>query len=210
MTDGSRRWWLTLALLGAVIGAHFGVILLTIAPVPWIPPFISAAGYRYVEPLFRQGWWLFAPDPPVFEHAVSIRGLNPSQSGEAPTPWLDVTAPLIRSVQADRFAPEGTRLSAVLFSTFSLLNPTTLQLDTSGAAVPPVLESVADQPASLVALQRAGVIELRKAFPGSEFEAIQIKLTLRRLPHVSLRHQPLAAPEVEVEFAAVPFPSMSN
>lgn len=207
-TRGNTRWWLTCVALSVAITGHFIIVLLAIAPVSGMPAALSRFGYGYVEPLFRQGWWFFAPDPPAFEHAVAVRGWPVDEPTGAPTPWVAVTDPLIRASQTNRFAPESTRLSLVLFSTYGLLTPAILPMDTKAVPHPPTDETWERQPLSILALQRIGADALRQAHPETAFGRIQIRLTLWRLPHVSQPTAPLGAPEVEVEFPPVPYEAM--
>lgn len=199
-------WWATAVGLAGAALAHFTLVL--IALVPWSPLPIGARAIAatYVDPLFRQGWWLFAPNPPIFDRQLHVRGTHLEGGGSRATPWLPLSEPVIQAIQENRLSSRDAALTVLLHGMYFLAEGGLVQLS------PPARElliaswgDVDRQPSALIALERAGSAALAAEYPGLELRQVQVRLTLRRLPPFSERERPLGEPEAVLEFLPVPF-----
>jgi hypothetical protein len=203
-------WWTTAAALATWVTLHFALLLVVQVPWPVISPEARRAAMMYSDPLFRQSWWLFAPNPPAFDRAVYVRGTSLAGGdgtyGEAgETPWLALTEPVVRAIQEDRLSVRDADLTVLLHGMYSLSE---VALAEMGPAAREELfatwRELAHQPAALIALERAGSAALVAAHPDFDLRQVQVRLTLRRLPPFADRARPVGEPEVDVVFPPVP------
>jgi len=89
----------------ALLGAHF--FLAAFSQAPLSPAKIKLHGLisSYLEPYFTQNWSLFAPNPTKDNEGIIARGRC---SDGSVTDFYDVTGPLIKETQEDRFFPSRT------------------------------------------------------------------------------------------------------
>jgi hypothetical protein len=89
----------------ALLGAHFSIAAFSQAPLS--PAKIQLHGVisGYLEPYFTQNWSLFAPDPTKDDQGIVVRA---KCADGAVTDYYDVTGPLIKETQEDRFFPSRT------------------------------------------------------------------------------------------------------
>ncbi|MGX5182331.1 DUF5819 family protein [Streptomyces avermitilis] len=89
----------------ALLGAHFFIAAFSQAPLS--PAKIKLHGVisGYLEPYFTQNWSLFAPDPTKNDEGIVARA---KCADGAVTDYYDVTGPLIKETQGDRFFPSRT------------------------------------------------------------------------------------------------------
>lgn len=199
-------WRLTAFGLFAWALAHFGLVLLALAPWRPFPASLHDAASAYVDPVFRQTWWLFAPHPPFSDRSIHVRGLYLEGTELQTTTWLPLTDPLIEAIQANRLSSHDAALSVLLHAMYVLtqsglpdLGPNTRQ------AVISRWSEVQNQPASLIVLERAGSATLRARYPELSFRQVQVRLSLRRIPSFAERDRPPGEPYVEIDFPPVPF-----
>lgn len=71
-----------------IVAAHLGATLLYVArPVP-LPSSLRSALTGYMEPVFKQTWSVFAPDPVSLNTRLQVRART--NTGQT-TPWFDVS-----------------------------------------------------------------------------------------------------------------------
>ncbi len=89
----------------ALLGAHF--FLAAFSQAPLSPAKIRLHGLisSYLEPYFTQNWSLFAPNPTKDDEGIIARA---KCSDGSVTDFYDVTGPLIKETQEDRFFPSRT------------------------------------------------------------------------------------------------------
>jgi hypothetical protein len=89
----------------ALLGAHF--FLAAFSQAPLSPAKIRLHGLisGYLEPYFTQNWSLFAPNPTKDDEGIIARA---KCSDGSVTDFYDVTGPLIKETQEDRFFPSRT------------------------------------------------------------------------------------------------------
>jgi hypothetical protein len=203
-------WWATAIVLATWVTLHVTILLLVQVPWPMLPPAIQHAATVYAEPIFRQSWWLFAPNPPAFDRAVYVRGTHRTLGGGASdvveTPWLPLSQPVLRSVQENRLSLRDADLTILLHAMYSLSEAATLPM--SPAARDEMFKQWSDldrQPTALIALERVGSAALGSTYPDLTFQQVQVRLTLRSLPLFPDRHQPVGEPIVDVTFPPVQF-----
>jgi hypothetical protein len=101
----SRRLPRVVALVGlAVLTVHFVATALYINPVSvvglaWHTPIAA-----YLEPLFRQRWSLFAPDPPLLDRRLDYQCEVAGEPGE----WLSRSDSLLQTHARRRFGPAAS------------------------------------------------------------------------------------------------------
>ena len=210
---GGRRlllWRLLATGLVAATLLHFGLLLLGLIPLSGIPPGLRSVASGYATPIFVQTWWLFAPDPPAIERAVEVRGFYLSRGDSQETPWLSLTEPVIRAVQQNRLSSQNAAWTALLYAQQSLTSQTPLL-----SVGPEIRERLiaswdepAHQPATVVALERAGSAALAAEYPELQLEQVQVRLTLRRMPPFGGGGEEAGPLEVIV-FRPVPFQSVT-
>ncbi|MFD7877170.1 DUF5819 family protein [Streptomyces sp. NPDC059766] len=106
MTARHRRIQRAALLAGAaLLGAHF--FLAAFSQAPLSPAKIRMHGLisGYLEPYFTQNWSLFAPNPTKDDEGIIARAKCADGSV---TDFYDVTGPLIKETQEDRFFPSRT------------------------------------------------------------------------------------------------------
>jgi hypothetical protein len=204
-------WWATALGLAICVPLHFAVLLLVQVPVPVLPAEARRAAMAYTDPIFRQSWWLFAPNPPAFDRALFVRGVYEVPDGQGQreareTPWLALSDPLLQALHQDRLTLRDADLTFVLHGTYGLSELATLPMSpVAREELFAVWADIGQQPTGLIALERAGSAALATAYPDSTLQRVQVRLTLRRLPTFAERDQPVGEPEVDVVFPAVPF-----
>jgi hypothetical protein len=207
-------WWATAIALATWVALHVTILLLVQVPWPVLPPAIQQAATLYAEPLFRQSWWLFAPNPPAFDRAVYVRGTYRTPGGGASdvgeTPWLPLSEPVLRAVQENRLSLRDADLTVLLHGMYSLSEAATLPM--GPAARDEMINQLSDpdrQPTALIALERVGSAALASTYPEITFQQVQVRLTLRSLPRFPDRDQPIGEPVVDVAFPPVPFQDLA-
>lgn len=89
----------------AFVVFHLAMTALYLAPTPG--PIRSIAN-RYMEPVFKQSWWVFAPDPVSSNKYLLVRG---KKADGSTTPWFDVTRCDIDSAILHHPVPDRRYLS---------------------------------------------------------------------------------------------------
>jgi hypothetical protein len=198
-------WWVTAAGLAGWAVAHFALVLLVLAPWNALPHDLRGTANAYVDPILRQGWWFFAPNPPLSDRRLYVRGTYIEGGDRRTTPWLALSEPVTEAVQRDRLSSHDAVLTVLVHGMHSLTDGALLQLPpVSRDLVIAGWRNVPRQPASLVALERVGSAALAAEYPELELEEVQLRLTLRRLPSFSDRESPPGEPEAEFTFPPVP------
>jgi hypothetical protein len=204
-------WWATAAGLATWVTLHVAVMVLVQVPVPILPAEARGAAVAYTDPIFRQSWWLFSPNPPAFDRAVFARGVYEATDGQGQrttqeTPWLVLSEPLILALHQDRLTPRDADLTVMLHGMYSLSELMSLQMSPAAREeLFSIWSDLSQQPSALVALERAGSAALASTHPDIPLQRVQIRLTLRRLPPFEQRAQPVGEPEIDVIFPLVPF-----
>jgi hypothetical protein len=206
-------WWSAAAAAGAVAALHFTLLLAWLVPGEVLPAAARGLAAVYVEPVFAQNWWLFAPDPPAVARGVDVRGVTFVDGASRHTPWVSVTRPLATVVRRNPLSPHNARRIVVLNATYAVTDPGG-PMRLRGAARELVLRAWSDparQPAAVVVLERAGAVELAATYPGRHFDQLQIRVTARPLPPpkagAGRGADAAPGPPDVLLFAAVPFPS---
>jgi hypothetical protein len=89
----------------ALLGAHFSIAAFSQAPLSPAKIQLHGVVSGYLEPYFTQNWSLFAPDPTKDDQGIVARA---KCADGAVTDYYDVTGPLIKETQEDRFFPSRT------------------------------------------------------------------------------------------------------
>jgi hypothetical protein len=89
----------------ALLGAHFSIAAFSQAPLSPAKIQLHTVISGYLEPYFTQNWSLFAPDPIKDDQGIVARAKCADGSV---TEYYDVTGPLIKETQGDRFFPSRT------------------------------------------------------------------------------------------------------
>lgn len=192
-------------ILLVVLVAHFGLILATVLPEEVVPDPVRAAGERYVDPVFKQEWSLFAPDPLDGDVQILVRA-KPAGSGDW-TGWTDVYGPVLRDARSRPFSPlAGVRIT-LLRSALSPLKMMFFDRDSleERRELFRSWQEPGQKPAELIALERAASQELQTRYPGTDLELVQVRLVLTLLPPAARdggREVPLRLTLPEAEFDA--------
>ncbi|MCX4583770.1 DUF5819 family protein [Streptomyces sp. NBC_01481] len=86
----------------ALLGAHFFIAAFSQAPLSPAKIQLHAVISGYLDPYFTQNWSLFAPEPVKNDEGIVARAKCADGSV---TDYYDVTGPLIKETQDDRFFP---------------------------------------------------------------------------------------------------------
>jgi hypothetical protein len=204
-------WWTTAIGLAAWVTLHVAVLVLVQVPVPVLPAEARRAAMAYVDPIFRQSWWLFSPNPPAFDRAVYARGVYETTDGQGQrtaqeTPWLALSEPLLLALHQDRLTLRDGDLTVMLHGMYSLSELLSVQMSpVAREQLFAIWSDPSQQPSALVALERAGSAALAAAHPDLPLQRVQVRLMLRRLPSFEERAQPVGEPDIDVTFPLVPF-----
>jgi hypothetical protein len=206
---GSRQvpWQVVALCLSTLAALHFLLIVVWLLPTPRVPTMIRAVASAYVTPIFAQNWWLFAPDPPRLERRVDVRAFPKDGEHDAATAWMSLTDPVIDAIRRNRLSPQNGAWIVLLNAMYSLTDERAGPLRLGGGARDLVLRTWADparQPTGLVVLHRAGSAALAAAHPGRDFDRVQVRIAIRRLPAFADRHAAAALVDVLL-FPPVPF-----
>jgi hypothetical protein len=191
----------------ALAALHFTLVVAWLLPGALVPPALRRVAHAYVAPVFAQNWWLFAPDPPPLDRQVEARGFYADARGRAATAWLPLTATATAAVQRRPLASDNGSWVVLLNAMYGVADPNGV-LRLRGGARELVLRSLSEparQPATLVVLERAGAAALRARHPGLRFEAVQVRVLVRRLPPPHPPGAGIAGAGDELRFPPVPF-----
>jgi hypothetical protein len=92
------------------LGAHFAATVLYVMPVNPINMALQPRLEATIGTYFGQNWCLFAPDPLVSDHALLVHCVHASEaadiksSGLPSTGWYDISTPLWKRFQSNRFS----------------------------------------------------------------------------------------------------------
>jgi hypothetical protein len=105
-----KKNWLVLSLSGLLsllLLGHFAMTFLYLSPSNPFRYKHWAHIQNYMSPYFSQNWYLFAPNP-VNQHQnlqIRIKLLTP-EGKTVQTKWKDLSTPMIRKLQKNRFSPQ--------------------------------------------------------------------------------------------------------
>lgn len=84
---------------------HFAMVALYLAPQNPYKQKISAKINGYMNPVFKQGWYLFAPNPVNRHESLQVKARYTDAGGKQhETDWLDISGPIVREVQSNRLS----------------------------------------------------------------------------------------------------------
>lgn len=110
-TDASRSAWVRGAavVLALVLSFHFAATALWVAPVGPLSQALAPVLNAYMQPVFQQGWSLFAPNPVNGDSELFLRARWTDRStGEIRTSdWVDVTRPEWSDILHNPFHPRS-------------------------------------------------------------------------------------------------------
>ncbi|GAA5347144.1 hypothetical protein CLV97_11615 [Planifilum fimeticola] len=104
MRSRRRIVWIWAGGLGLLLGIHFLMTILYLAPDNLLKRRFSEPLQRYMDPLFAQNWQLFAPNP-ISQHrslVIKAKYRDPGTGEIRETPWKDITRPQVRDVWENR------------------------------------------------------------------------------------------------------------
>lgn len=176
---------------------------LSIAAKPWVQ--------AYLLPHFGQRWQLFAPDPGGRNEAIHVRCHLREGDVERLTDWIDVTEPLLRAHQRNRFGAPSRMLRAFrprITVSRELERRAVRHLDGELAATATALldeEAAAVLERGRAHMQRLASAECKRRYAdeGVQIERVEARQVSTKVPPYGLRH---AAPEPDG--AAIVFPPM--
>ncbi|HET6894397.1 MAG TPA: DUF5819 family protein [Candidatus Baltobacteraceae bacterium] len=119
MHHEKRRRYLQLV-IGVIVATmsvlHLCTLWLYDAPDNFFTIYYGAGINAYVNTLFSQNWRFFAPTPIDKDMHVMVRGQTCARKV---TPWIDMSAPLIKAIQRNRFSSYEAVLTGLSNSMFS-------------------------------------------------------------------------------------------
>ncbi|SEM90799.1 DUF5819 family protein [Lihuaxuella thermophila] len=99
------------SLLGLFLCFHFAMVAVHLSPRNPFKERISAAINGYMNPVFKQGWYLFAPNPVNRHESLQIKARYTDAAGRPrETDWLDISKPMVREIRANRLSPKSRLL----------------------------------------------------------------------------------------------------
>lgn len=97
---------LIIILITFIFIVHFTFTLLYNFPLNPINNKYNNSIQNYMDPLFRQNWKLFGPDPVSVNNILYIRGEYKNKNGELKkTEWIDASTPFNTVVHNNRLTP---------------------------------------------------------------------------------------------------------
>lgn len=129
---GRRAW--TVGLLGLLV-AHFAATVLYLHPISIVGLHYRHWVVDYMEPLFRQRWSLFAPDPPLRDHNLDYQCEGDDPEGS----WRTRSEVLLAQNATFRVGPAGRlrRLEqGAIGSALGIADPVLTELDAASENAP--------------------------------------------------------------------------
>lgn len=169
------------------LSVHFGLITLSVVPEQAVPGPVERVSSGYADPLFRQEWGLFAPDPLDGDLQIFVRA-RPAGS-ETWTEWTDIYGPIRDEVRSRPFSPRAFVRVNLLRSALSPIKVMFFENDTLSERRELLLkwQEPGSRPAELTSLDRMASAAMAEPFPDLDLEAVQTRLVLTLIPREQQR-----------------------
>jgi|SRR5690606_4596940 hypothetical protein len=167
--------WIGAGGLSLLIGMHFLLTLLYLAPDNLLKRRFSEPLQQYMDPLFAQNWQLFAPDP-VSQHrslAAKAKVRDPKTGEVRETPWRDLTGPRVREVWENRLF-NGSRALRFQVSAISMYQSKDPARKAQGRQM----------------LRRLALDSFRSEPGLRHVEQVKVRIVLNRFPRYPERQKP--------------------
>lgn len=197
-------------LLLGVLMFHFVAVGLHVCP----PNPVSVAAEQwvtpYIQPYFSQSWELFAPEPGGTNDAVHIRCHRWDAQQLVVTDWIDITAPMLRAHQRNRFGSASRMLRASrprLAPNQEAQRRAVKHMD--GALAARVTELLDAQAAHHLKrgkahIQRLASAECKRRF-GPAIEQVEARRVSTKVPPYGLRESPPPQTATAIAFPPMPY-----
>jgi hypothetical protein len=161
---------------------HFGLIAFSVVPEQAVPRPVERVSSGYADPLFRQEWSLFAPDPIDGDVQIFVRARP--QGTDTWTEWTDIYGPIRDEVRARPFSPRAFVRVNLLRSALVPIKVMFFDNDTLSERQEVFLEwqQPESRPAELTSLDRTASAAMAERFPDLDLEAVQTRLVLTLAP----------------------------
>ncbi|MGP3964071.1 DUF5819 family protein [Nonomuraea sp. 3N208] len=177
-----------------ILSFHFIATFLYLAPRNPISEQSASIVNDYINPYFRQGWGLFAPDPVDYNTRVLVRAkIRDSTGMERTAGWTDISKPGIEKVRGSLFPARLSRLviGGHQIMTEAEVEPATTSQKSEDAAVTPDSPSAPDPIARWQAVRHMSAIATlaARAQWGNKITAVQVRISNHLVPRFSDRSQ---------------------
>lgn len=161
---------------------HFVLITLSVVPKQAVPGPVERVSSNYADPLFRQEWSLFAPDPIDGDVQIFVRAKR--AGSESWTEWTDIYGPIRDEVRARPFSPRAFVRVNLLRSALVPIKVMFFDNDTLSERQEVFLkwQQPESRPAELTSLDRTASAAMAERFPDLDLEAVQTRLVLTLIP----------------------------
>ena len=161
---------------------HFGLITLSVVPKQAVPGPVERVSSNYADPLFRQEWSLFAPDPIDGDVQIFVRARR--EGSNTWTEWTDIYGPIRDEVRSKPFSPRAFVRVNLLRSALAPIKVMFYDNDTLSERRELFLrwQEPESRPAELTSLDRSASAAMAERFPDLELEAVQTRLVLTMIP----------------------------
>jgi hypothetical protein len=161
---------------------HFGLITLSVLPEQAVPGPVEKVSSDYADPLFRQEWSLFAPDPIDGDVQIFVRAR--ASDGATWTEWTDIYGPIRDEVRGRPFSSQAFVRVNLLRSALAPIKVMFFDNDTLRERQELFLkwQQPGSRPAELTSLDRTASAAMAERFPDLDLEAVQTRLVLTLVP----------------------------
>ncbi|UOX98879.1 DUF5819 family protein (plasmid) [Bacillus cereus] len=166
-------------LLSAIFIVHFTITFFYNAPETPIKQMYFSQINNYMNPLFKQNWRLFAPNPISSNQHLWTRGEIINEQGEKSfTDWVNVSEPLITAVHKNRFTPMrliSATNSSVIGQVVNKYNrdPEEYKKDINISK-----SDLNKLPSDLLILHRIACDALKKSYPDAKFVNVENRIVI--------------------------------
>lgn len=170
-----RIVWIWAGGLGLLLGIHFLLTILYLAPDNLLKRRFSEPLQRYMDPLFAQNWQLFAPNP-ISQHrslVIKAKYRDPRTGEIRESPWMDITRPHVRDIWENRFFNDARTLR---FQTSAIKMYQSEEPDRKAAG--------------LRMLHRLALHSLKSEPELRNVEQVKVRIVLNRFPRYPEREKP--------------------
>ncbi|TDO13455.1 hypothetical protein DFO69_1904 [Bacillus subtilis] len=167
---------LMIIVMASLFVFHFSFTLLYNFPLNPISNKYYDTIQNYMEPLFKQNWKLFAPNPVSTNNILYIRGEYKDKTGELKkTEWIDASTPLNNVVHNNRLTPLRLESSMKSSIVAELLNRIDRDKD--------YLKNLdVDKSEEFMILNRFSSKVLNEVYPNYHFSNVEKKVVVNLFP----------------------------
>jgi hypothetical protein len=191
-------WWLIFTACGLVFTAHFALAQLSSMPISPLKLQLANVLTHYVDPYFTQRWNFFAPQPLDRDVALLARARYRNvTSGQLVTgPWINVTESLIEPLRSNRLTPlfhvEVSLSNAVLEFSNEMEKDQRATFQKDGQTYVKSQIAADIDPLDMQTMKRTALATLEIAYPGQNFEQVQLGIMNQVFPRFTARYKAVA------------------